>query len=349
MTTPHVHALDDLVDAPLAASPLPTKLIFDGGPRGHADADAFADAMQRVGRAPHGEFTSNVSLTALEANKETVSPEFTKSLAKADFGNLPGAHSPIVGSALSQEPQLSPSPYQIASDQSIAINTVEAEQSGLGTGSTGDQVPFEQVLEARGPFALGERSPSSAINVSNVAITSDDTIISALEQAGNKIVVANFQDAQSPIAGFAERQIAQRDQMLARVSSDPLQINPVALKQLQLRMGSLEEQQQLLNKLTGVSVAKSTPQALSFAPGTEVSLTKPFSTFFGFITNGERQLFSIERELAAFGGPGASTLSPVDMLRIQVKMSHVSQQLELFTSMLNKGLESSKTVLNTQI
>ncbi len=345
MTAAHIQRLGDITDGALAPTSVSTNLSLQGGPRGLADATAFAEAMQRADRAPITGFSANAPLSTMESNREITSAELSKALSRVDLTNLPGSSSPQVGSTLPQEALRGPFSYQEISDQSAQIDTVGAEQSGFDAGSLQDQIPFEQVLEPSQLPSLGTNTPSEF-----GGFGSGTTLLTALADSGGKIDVSSLRGDGGPIAGLAERQIAQRDQLLGKVSGDAgAQINPVAIKQLEMRMGSIEEQQKLLGRLTGVNTPQQSSGNIPFAEGSHVNLTKPFSTFFGFITNGEQQLFSLERELASFAGPGASNLSPVDMLRIQVKMSHVSQQLELFTSMLNKGLESSKTVLNTQI
>jgi len=42
-------------------------------------------------------------------------------------------------------------------------------------------------------------------------------------------------------------------------------------------------------------------------------------------------------------------LSPATMLLIQIKVGYIQQEIELFTSMLNKALESTKTIMNVQV
>ena len=79
------------------------------------------------------------------------------------------------------------------------------------------------------------------------------------------------------------------------------------------------------------------------------SLIKPASSFINFLTKGENQLLSLEKEIARVFDSGNKTVNPADLLKFQLRMSHITQQLELFTSTLNKGLDSFKNVSNTQL
>jgi hypothetical protein len=38
-----------------------------------------------------------------------------------------------------------------------------------------------------------------------------------------------------------------------------------------------------------------------------------------------------------------------DMLAMQIKVGYVQQEIEFFTSLLNKALESTKTIMNVQV
>jgi hypothetical protein len=42
-------------------------------------------------------------------------------------------------------------------------------------------------------------------------------------------------------------------------------------------------------------------------------------------------------------------ITPANMLRIQMKVSYMQQEIEFFTAVLNKALESTKTIMNVQV
>jgi hypothetical protein len=74
----------------------------------------------------------------------------------------------------------------------------------------------------------------------------------------------------------------------------------------------------------------------------------PMARFLGFLTDGQWQLQNLGAELEASAGSNKE-LSPINMLAIQVKVTQIQQELELFTSLLSKGLESIKTIMNIQV
>ncbi len=70
--------------------------------------------------------------------------------------------------------------------------------------------------------------------------------------------------------------------------------------------------------------------------------------FLGFLSDGQGQLENLGTELQTMSDRGKD-LTPVNMLAIQVKVGQIQQELELFSSLLNKALESIKTIMNIQV
>lgn len=80
----------------------------------------------------------------------------------------------------------------------------------------------------------------------------------------------------------------------------------------------------------------------------ETTHPNPIARFLGFLTDGQFQLQNLGAELQATTAT-RKELTPVNMLAIQVKVTQIQQELELFTSLLSKGLESIKTIMNIQV
>ena len=77
-------------------------------------------------------------------------------------------------------------------------------------------------------------------------------------------------------------------------------------------------------------------------------LVQPVQKFIGYLTNGQSQLEALSSHLTAISS-GGQTISHANMLAIQIKVGLVTQQVEFFASLLNKTLESTKTVMNVQV
>lgn len=80
----------------------------------------------------------------------------------------------------------------------------------------------------------------------------------------------------------------------------------------------------------------------------EAQPTNSVVKFIDNLTSSQKQLVDIQQSIEKMSASGKA-LSPGDMLAVQIKMNYVQQQMELFTNMLNKALEATKTVMNVQV
>lgn len=108
----------------------------------------------------------------------------------------------------------------------------------------------------------------------------------------------------------------------------------------------------LKNKLTHINdnlrIALSAAGVESVPPPTHVLSNNPIDRFLGFLTDGQAQLQGIAKEVQSFGN-NKTNLNPAAMLAVQIKVGFIQQELEFFSSVLNKALESTKTIMNVQV
>jgi len=83
-------------------------------------------------------------------------------------------------------------------------------------------------------------------------------------------------------------------------------------------------------------------------PPKVTTLAKPVERFLGLLTHSQTQLQTLAEDVHNMSLLDKE-LSPASMLLIQIKVSYIQQEIELFTSMLNKALESTKTIMNVQV
>lgn len=75
----------------------------------------------------------------------------------------------------------------------------------------------------------------------------------------------------------------------------------------------------------------------------------PIRRFVDSLTSTQSQLENFQQTVNELNIGGGKEISPANMLAIQIKMGHIQQEMELFTSLLNKALESTKTIMNVQV
>jgi len=74
----------------------------------------------------------------------------------------------------------------------------------------------------------------------------------------------------------------------------------------------------------------------------------PMVTFLNYLTTSDHKLSTLISEVKALD-ISKNRLTPEKLLAVQIKLGFVQQELEFFTNILNKALESIKTTMNVQI
>lgn len=83
--------------------------------------------------------------------------------------------------------------------------------------------------------------------------------------------------------------------------------------------------------------------------GSAITEEKPVAVrFLKFLTESDRRLGGFVDEIKGINA-GERRLTPEVLLAVQVKFGFIQNELEFFTTTLNKALESTKTIMNVQI
>ncbi len=108
----------------------------------------------------------------------------------------------------------------------------------------------------------------------------------------------------------------------------------------------------LQNKLTHINenlkIALSSSGIESLPPPSQVNSNNPIDRFLGFLTDGQAQLSMIAKEVETMS-TDKNNFTPASMLAVQIKVGFIQQELEFFSAVLNKALESTKTIMNVQV
>lgn len=100
-------------------------------------------------------------------------------------------------------------------------------------------------------------------------------------------------------------------------------------------------------------IDRSLRDATKLATGVEVGTVpqqnkSPAVRFLSYLTESDKQLSNFVSEMQAME-LSKDKLTPAKLLACQVKLGFIQQELEFFTTVLNKALESTKTIMNVQI
>lgn len=134
--------------------------------------------------------------------------------------------------------------------------------------------------------------------------------------------------------------IAQIEDIKGRLADPSLEIKGDYKRILRNKLEHIDENLKIALEKAGLEYL---PPEILEGPG-----NTPVERFLGMLSNGQDQLKSLGGELAAIGG-NQTHISPANLLMVQIKVNYIQQELEFFTSLLNKALESTKTIMNVQV
>lgn len=142
----------------------------------------------------------------------------------------------------------------------------------------------------------------------------------------------------SELVAQAEDVIAQIDTLKTKLETPELDIKSSVQTLLRTKLNHIDDSLKVALDKTGSDYAK---------PEKSDGMSKPIDRFLGLLTHSQNQLETLASDVKAMAVE--NEMSPASMLLIQIKVAKVQQEIELFTSMLNKALESTKTIMNVQV
>lgn len=138
----------------------------------------------------------------------------------------------------------------------------------------------------------------------------------------------------------SQQVIAQIDTIKDKLSTPNLELKGSVQTLLKNKLSHIDDNLRIALQKAGVDYVHSE----KVAPNTN----NPIDRFLGLLTDGQYQLEHLANDVQTIADRKGE-LSPAYMLALQIKVGHVQQELEFFTSLLNKALESTKTIMNVQV
>lgn len=87
---------------------------------------------------------------------------------------------------------------------------------------------------------------------------------------------------------------------------------------------------------------------LDYVPPTGINEANPVKRFLDMLAHGQSQLEGLSTHVNTLA-EHKTELGAAEMLALQLKVNNIQQELEFFTALLSKTLESTKTLMNVQV
>lgn len=137
----------------------------------------------------------------------------------------------------------------------------------------------------------------------------------------------------------AEKAIEKIDSVKRKLAAPNLELGGSVQNVLRSKLTHIDESLKIALSKVGIDYEP---------PEKPKGLISPIQRFLTMLTHGQHQLEGLTAEVARLQ-EHKEQLSPASLLAVQLKVGLMSQELEFFSSLLNKTLESTKTLMNVQV
>jgi hypothetical protein len=212
----------------------------------------------------------------------------------------------------------------------FAEENVTAQKSGTATDQEQKRRQQQKEEEVEGVSATRSTKGTSSSKVTSLMdeVSKLNKNVSSISSGNPETIKAQAKDV-----------VAQMEHVKGQLSQANTEIKPAYQTLLRNRLTHIDDSLKIALNKAGVEY---TPPPVASAGNTNA-----IHKFLGFLTNSQHQLENLSSVVDLANAKGEIT--PANMLAIQMKMGYVQQQIELFTSLLNKALESTKTIMNVQV
>lgn len=145
------------------------------------------------------------------------------------------------------------------------------------------------------------------------------------------------------LATQAQTVIAQIEEVKNKLATPNLDLKGSVQTLLRNKLSHIDENLKIALNRAGLEYTP--PPSAAGGPS---NLASPIERFLGLLTHGQYELQRLSNDIQQMGNDSVK-MTPANMLAIQLKMGYVQQELELFANLLNKSLESIKTIMNVQV
>lgn len=192
----------------------------------------------------------------------------------------------------------------------------------------------EQFDKLLGPKPV-EPDPASSRKIESTKVSVVEEVENLSRRAG--------QVGRSPpeqLVAQAQEVMSKIDELKEKLQTPNLEIKGSVKNILSNKLSHIDETLKVALNKAGVEYQ---------APVNSATNSKnPIERFLGFLTESQSKLETLSQDVSTMAATRGE-FTPALMLAMQVKVGFVQQELEFFTALLNKALESTKTVMNVQV
>lgn len=179
-------------------------------------------------------------------------------------------------------------------------------------------------------------SPAENESVRKVQ-TAQGSIVEEVSSVGQMAERAKGSPQQ--LAEQARDVIAKIDELKQKLNTPNLELKSSMQQELRNKLSHIDDSLRVAMSRTGLEYTP--PVAPEKSQGT-------INRFLGLLTDSQDKLMHLTDDIERINASG-KPFSPATMIVLQMKVGIMQQEIEFFTTVVNKSLESTKTIMNVQV
>lgn len=164
---------------------------------------------------------------------------------------------------------------------------------------------------------------------------------SIVEEVANVSRMADRAQRSTPKELIAQAQevMGKIDQLKEKLNTPNLELKSSVQTELKNKLSHIDDNLRVAMSRTGIEYTPPPPPQKS---------QNVVERFLGLLTDSQDKLQNLTTDIQRVDATG-KPFSPATMLVLQMKVGMMQQEIEFFTTVLNKALESTKTIMNVQV
>jgi signal transduction histidine kinase len=163
---------------------------------------------------------------------------------------------------------------------------------------------------------------------------------SLVEEVANVDRIANrAQRTPQDLIAQSQEVMGKIDQLKQKLSTPNLELKSSIQQELRNKLSHIDDNLRVAMSRSGIEYTPPPPPEKSH---------NVIERFLGLLTDSQDKLQNLTTDIARVDASN-KPFSPATMIVLQMKVGMMQQEIEFFTTVLNKALESTKTIMNVQV
>ncbi|MBS4168166.1 hypothetical protein [Parachlamydia sp. AcF125] len=204
------------------------------------------------------------------------------------------------------------------------------------------QEPIEKIPDRdRFEALMRQQNDKQATQTQDIANVSREqsSLIEAVGEANRTEVNGNKYPSTEQLVAQTQSVVSQIDSLRNTLATPNLELKSSVRNLLRNKLSHVDDNLRVALQKAGIEYTP--PEAVPVKEN-------PIEHFLGLLTHSQYQLENLAKDVQIMHANRAE-ITPANMLLIQIKVGFIQQEMEFFTSVLTKSLDSTKTIMNVQI